>query len=129
MIYKILTDLTVVFHFLWILFIVFGLIFAIRRSRIAWVHLGGLLFSIFLNLMGWYCPLTYAEYYLRSLYGHGDTYSGSFIAHYLELIIYPDLPESTIRIGGIVFVCLNLVVYGILVKRLSVKSKSGPLDD
>lgn len=129
MIYKILADLTVLFHFFWVLFLLFGLIFAIRRSRIAWVHLGGLLFSLLLNLLGWYCPLTYAEYYLRNLYGDSGTYSGSFIVHYLELIIYPDLPERTIRIGEIVFVSVNLVVYGILAKRLGVRSKSGPLND
>ena len=117
MIYKVLADLGVLFHFLWILFIVFGIIFALKRSRLAWFHLGGLLFSLFLNISGWYCPLTYLENYLRMSCGEGGTYGSSFIAHFLEPIIYPDMPEMIIRIGEVLFVCLNLVVYGIIAKR------------
>ncbi|MBW1798367.1 MAG: DUF2784 domain-containing protein [Deltaproteobacteria bacterium] len=117
MIYKVLADLSVLFHFLWILFIVFGIIFALKRSRLAWFHFGGLLFSLFLNILGWYCPLTYLENYLRMSCGDGGTYDSSFIIHYLEPIIYPDLPEMIIRIGEVLFVCLNLVVYGIIAKR------------
>jgi hypothetical protein len=122
MIYKILADLSVLIHFFWILFLVFGLIFALRRSKIAWVHLGGLLLSLLLNLLGWYCPLTYLENYLRGPIPDGGTYSGPFIVHYLELIIYPDLPERTIRTGEILFVCLNLVVYGVLLRSYLLRS-------
>ncbi len=77
------------------------------------------MFSLFINMLGMYCPLTYLENYLRSTYGASGPYLGSFIAHYLERIIYLDLPERAIRIGEIIFVCLNLVVYGILAKRYS----------
>ena len=112
-----LLDLTILFHFLWILFLVFGVIFALKGSKLAWFHLGGLLFSLFINLLGLYCPLTYLENYLLSAYEDSRTYSGSFIAHYLEPIVYPDLSEMTIRIGEIIFVSLNLVVYGILAKK------------
>jgi hypothetical protein len=122
MIYKILADVSVLFHFLWVVFLVFGLVFAIKRSRLAWIHLGGLLFSLLLNLLGWYCPLTYLENYLRGAYADGSTYSDSFIIHYLELIIYPDLPERTIRAGEILFVSLNLVVYGVLIKQYLFRS-------
>jgi hypothetical protein len=103
--------LTVLVHFLWILFILSGIIFALKRSKLAWVHLGGLLFSLVLNLFGWYCPLTHLENYLHSLHPGHLTYDGSFIAHYLEQIVYPELPEKIIRIGGILFVILNAVVY------------------
>ncbi|MCP4667308.1 MAG: DUF2784 domain-containing protein [Deltaproteobacteria bacterium] len=117
MIYSILADVTIFVHFLWILFILSGVIFALRRSKIAWVHLGGLLFSLVLNLFGWYCPLTHLENYLNSLYPGSLTYGGSFIAHYLEQIVYPDLPEIFIRIGGILFVCLNIIVYLVVAKK------------
>ena len=110
-------DLTILLHFLWILFLIFGVVFALKGSKIAWFHLGGLLFSLFINMLGMYCPLTYLENYLRSTYGASGPYLGSFIAHYLERIIYLDLPERAIRIGEIIFVSLNLVVYGILAKR------------
>ena len=125
MIYNVLADLTILFHFLWILFLIFGVFFAIKRSKIAWFHLGGLLFSLFINMLGMYCPLTYLENYLRSIYGASGPYLGSFIAHYLERVIYLDLPEKTIRMGEILFVCLNLVVYGVLAKRYFLRSRPG----
>ena len=125
MIYKVLADLTILFHFLWILFLIFGVVFAIKRSKIAWFHLGGLLFSLFINMLGMYCPLTYLENYLRSTHRASGPYPGSFIAHYLERIIYLNLPERTIRMGEILFVCLNLVVYGVLAKRYFMRSRHG----
>ncbi len=117
MFHRVLAELCVTLHFLWILFVVFGIVFALKRSRLAWFHLGGLLFSLFLNITGWYCPLTYLENYLRMSCGEGGNYGSSFIAHYLLPIIYPDMPEMIIRIGEVFFVCLNLVVYGVIAKR------------
>ena len=87
------------------------------------MHLGGLFFSLVLNLMGWYCPLTHLETYLRTLYSGQPPYGGSFIFHYLEHIVYPEWPEKAIRIGGIVFVCVNLLGYGALAKRYITKRR------
>ncbi|HUU81331.1 MAG TPA: DUF2784 domain-containing protein [Acidobacteriota bacterium] len=123
--FSVLADLTVLLHLFWIIFLVFGIIFALKRSRWAWLHLGGLVFSLFINLLGMYCPLTYLENFLRESGGHTLGYGGSFMSHYLEMIIYPDLPEKTIRIGEIFFVAINLFVYGILAKRYrGIKSSS-----
>jgi len=114
--YQILAELTMFVHFLWILFLFVGVIFVVKGSKLAWLHLGGLIFSLLLNLLGWYCPLTYLEnVLLRS--AHKGTYPGSFIFHYLEIVIYPDFPEEVIRLGVILFVCLNLAVYGVVAKR------------
>ena len=128
LLYDLFLSVTLVLHFLWILFLIFGVVFAIKRSKIAWFHLGGLLFSLAINMLGMYCPLTYLENYLRSTHGASGPYLGSFIAHYLERIIYPDLPERPIRIGEIIFVTLNLVVYGILAKRYFLRSRPGSRD-
>jgi hypothetical protein len=73
--------------------------------------------ALFLNVLGWYCPSTYLENYLRMSCGDDGSYGSSFITNYLESIIYPDLPETIIRIGEVVFVCLNLIGYGIIAKR------------
>ena len=124
MVYRVLAELTVLLHFLWILFIFLGVVFALKKSKIAWVHLGGLLFSLFLNIFGWYCPLTYLENYLRRFQGETRHYGGSFINRSLEVVIYPDLSEGVIRIGEILFVCLNLVVYGVLAKKYYSQSDS-----
>jgi hypothetical protein len=115
--YSVLADVTVLCHFIWILFLVCGIIFALIGSKIAWLHLGGLLFSLILNLLGSYCPLTYLEHYLRGLESGMGSYTGSFIARYVELIVYPDVSERAIRIGEVVFVGMNLCVYGLLARR------------
>lgn len=117
MIYHVLTDLTILFHFLWILFIVFGLFLVWKWPKVAFVHLGGLLFSLIINLFGWYCPLTYLENYLNASAAKGTGYENSFIAHYLVPIVYPDLPENVIRIGEILFVLVLLFVYGALARK------------
>ncbi len=117
MIYHVLTNLTILFHFLWILFIVFGLFLVWKWPKVAFVHLGGLLFSLTINLFGWYCPLTYLENYLNALAAKETGYGTSFIARYLVPIVYPDLPENAIRIGEILFVVVLLFVYGALARK------------
>ena len=99
MIYSYLAILTLLLHFLWILFIVFGFIFALKGSKLAFVHLGGLFFSLVINLFGWYCPLTYLE---------------NFLYHAQD---NPNLAERTIRVGEIAFVILNLIAYAVLLKK------------
>ncbi|UCF73386.1 MAG: DUF2784 domain-containing protein [Deltaproteobacteria bacterium] len=117
MIYRFLADLTIVLHSVWILFLIFGFILALIRPKIAFLHVAGLLFAMFLNIMGWYCPLTYLENYLYSLDDSPSTYTGPFIMNYLNHLIYPDLPEKYIRIGDILFLCLYLIGYAYLAKR------------
>ena len=117
MVYGHLAILTLLLHFLWILFIVFGFIFALKGSKLAFVHLGGLFFSLVINLFGWYCPLTYLENFLYHAQDKGLGYSGSFIIHYLESIIYPNVAERTIRVGEIAFVIVNLIAYTFLLRK------------
>jgi hypothetical protein len=110
-------DLVILLHAAWALFLALGFIFALRKSKIAFVHLGGLGFSFILNLQGWYCPLTHLENFLRSLHSPEATYSSSFMMAYVYRFLYPDLPEGLLRIGEIVFVCLNLAGYAYIAKR------------
>jgi hypothetical protein len=117
MIYKILAQCTIFLHFVWILFLIFGVLFAVRWPKIAIFHLGGLLFSLVLNFFRWYCPLTYLENYLRGLYDMKSAYGGPFTATYLERIVYPDLPELYIRIGEILFAILYVGFYAYLARK------------
>ena len=112
-----LVDMTITLHLLWIVFLIFGFVFALKGSRIAFLHLGGLGFALLMNAMGWYCPLTYLENYLRSLYDLHSTYSTSFIARNLESLIYPDVPEDLLRGGEMLLTVLYLLVYGYWAKK------------
>ena len=115
---SLLADITVVVHFLWILFLIFGFVFALKGSRIAYVHLGGLMFALILNALGWYCPLTHLEDYFRSLHDAPSAYATSFIARGVEKFVYPDIPENLLRGGEILLTVLYLVVYGYWAKKV-----------
>jgi len=117
MIYSLLVHFTIILHFLWILFIIFGFIFVLKKSKIAFVHVSGLFLALFLNLMGWYCPLTYLENYLYTLHDIRSAYTKPFILNYLEYLIYPDLPEPYIRIFALIFVALYMIFYIYQAKR------------
>jgi hypothetical protein len=120
MIYRIMAEVTLVLHFLWIVFVVVGVIWGRRHLPIAVVHIGGLGFAVFLQVMGWYCPLTYLEVWLRRKQLPGAGYEGSFIAHYLEKVIYPDVSMRLIFILTLLLCMLNAFVYGSrFVKRRS----------
>lgn len=114
---SLLVDITIAVHFLWIFFLLFGFVFALKGSRIAYVHLAGLVFALVLNLLGWYCPLTHAENYFRSLHETHSVYSTSFIARVMEKFVYPDIPENLLRGGEIVLTALYLMVYGYWAKK------------
>ena len=111
MAYKILANLAVLVHFLWILFLVFGALWGVHSRAVRYFHVGGLIFAFVINVMGWYCPLTYLEVWLRSMRSPGDTYAGSFIAHYLEEIIYLDVPERALLVLTIVLCAFNAWYY------------------
>ena len=97
--WQFLAFLVLGIHSLWIVFIALGWIGVYYRPGIAYIHISGLAFALILNLMGWYCPLTYLENYLYNLGNIQMGYSGSFLLNYLERFIYPQLPEAYVRAG------------------------------
>ncbi|NVM22511.1 MAG: DUF2784 domain-containing protein [Desulfobacterales bacterium] len=117
MVYKLLGDFVILLHFLWIIFILFGFLLALKSFKFAVIHVAGLAFTLVLNLGGWYCPLTHLE---NVLYGLSDpqlTYTGSFIANCLQKLIYLDLKEAYLRVGAIAWVGLNIVGYVLLASK------------
>jgi hypothetical protein len=117
MVYRLLGDAVITLHFLWILFILFGLFIGVKYGRLIWVHLGGLVFTLILNIGGWFCPLTYLENHLYGLYNHQLTYGGSFVGQYLQKLIYLDVDEVYLRIAAVIWVAINLGGYVYLLKK------------
>jgi len=87
------------------------------------VHLGGLVFTLILNIGGWFCPLTYLENYLYSLYNPRLTYPGSFVGQSLQKLIYLDVDEAYLRIAAVIWVAVNMGGYVLLFKRNIVGTK------
>ncbi len=96
MIYKILADIVVAIHFLWIVFLILGGLLGMRHRVFRIFHISGLVFAFVIQATGWYCPLTDLEVWLRSHQAHGLAYRGSFIIHYMEELVYIDLSHRTI---------------------------------
>ena len=106
MVYKVLADIVVLAHFLWILFLIFGVFWGIRNQKVKVMHITGLAFAIIIQAFNWYCPLTHLEAWLRAKHDPALSYTGSFITHYIEKIVYIELPPSlifvlSIFLGGI----------------------------
>ncbi|MCK4245468.1 MAG: DUF2784 domain-containing protein [Candidatus Omnitrophica bacterium] len=120
MLNKILADLIVFVHLFWILFMLAGFVltlsgffwkrfFAMRLFRL--LHLFGIVYVGGLTILGEYCPLTILENNLRSRYNPSLTYPGSFIAHHLERVVYPDVNPLTIIIPTIFVALFTIVVF------------------
>ncbi len=121
MLYKIFADAIIVAHFLFILFMLFGFLFTVyaiffRQKFFDWwlfrsLHLIGILYVASLSILGKYCPLTLLENELRSRYEVSSVYSGSFIVHYLENLVYPDVNPLIIQIPTIFIAMFTIVVF------------------
>jgi len=103
-------DLVVLIHLLWILFLIFGAIPGARRAWVKWTHLGALAYSVALQAFGWVCPSTHLEAWLRAA-GGAAAYEGTFIRHYLETIVYAQLPPNAIFLGTLIVIGVTLWVY------------------
>jgi hypothetical protein len=106
-----MADSVVIIHFLWILFLIFGGVWGKKNRLVRNIHIPGVVFACVVELCDWYCPLTHLEVWLRGRQYPGEGYSGSFIAHYLERLIYIDLPRWVIIVLTILLFGMNCLLY------------------
>jgi len=110
--YSLLADLVVVIHFLFILFVIFGGLFVIRKKNWAWLHIPAALWGAIVEFTGWICPLTPLENWLR-LQGGGPSYASDFIERHVVSLIYPSfLTRSQQIVLGLAVIIINGVIYG-----------------
>lgn len=116
MVYLLLADAVVVFHFLFILFVLGGGLLVLRWRRLLWLHLPAAVWGAVVEMTGWICPLTPLENRLRQM-GSGRAYEGDFVAKYVAAIVYPErLTQSTQLLLGAIVVVLNVAVYAFVWK-------------
>ena len=117
MTHKLLADLVVVLHFLFIVFAIFGGVLALRWRWIPWLHLPCMAWGAAVELTGRVCPLTPLENSLRAA-GGAAGYPGGFIEHYLLAAIYPaGLTRGIQLILAGILLSLNAAVYFLLWRR------------
>nr|HID60087.1 DUF2784 domain-containing protein [Desulfobacterales bacterium] len=111
MLYHLLADTVVVFHFAFVLFVVLGGIISIWWRRVVWLHVPAALWSAVVEFTGWICPLTPLENWLRFT-GEEPGYSRGFVEEYILPILYPAGLTRETQIGsGTFVVTVNILIY------------------
>jgi hypothetical protein len=120
-----LAILALVVHLAWLAVVIFGAIWT--RGRPVWtaLHILALLWGITVELGPWPCPLTLAESYFEARAGL-PAYQGSFLLHYLDAIVNPNLPAWIVTSAGVAVCAFNLAIYGRrwLHSRIAPRSRS-----
>jgi hypothetical protein len=97
-------------HVAWILAVIFGAFFT--RGRPVWsaLHIVSLIWGIVVEVGPWPCPITLAEQHFEARAGM-HAYQGSFLLHYVDKIVYPNVPWWAIATVGASICALNLGIY------------------
>jgi Protein of Unknown function (DUF2784) len=80
------------------------------------LHILALLWGIAAEVGPWPCPLTLAEEYFEARAGF-SVYQSSFLLHYLNAIVYPNLPSRVVASIGVAACMFNLAIYGWRLRR------------
>ena len=106
MLYRLLADGVVVLHAAFVLFIALGGILAWRWPRLLWLHVPAVLWGAGIVLVGYECPLTPLEKWLRRRGGE-DAYDGGFIDRYVEDVVYPEEYTPALRALAAVLIAIG----------------------
>jgi len=123
--YSLLADFVIYVHVAFILFVIFGGLFALKWPRMMWWHLPAALWGAIVEFSGWLCPLTPLENWLRMQAG-GPAYETDFIGHFLLFLLYPANLTRNIQIllGSIVLI-VNGTVYAFLWRKNYYEANEG----
>lgn len=105
-----LADCVLALHLAYIVWVIFGGLLSRRRPVLAGLHIASLFYSIAIELGPWPCPLTLAENWLEAHAGL-IPYTGPFLLHYLDAIVYPNLSAPLITTLGIAVCAGNLALH------------------
>ena len=117
MLYRLLADLVVVAHLVFIVYALFGGLFGLWKKWSLFVHLPTAAWIAVVEFQGWICPLTPLENKLRSA-GGAAAYATGFVERYLIPVIYPPGLTRTVQfmLGGVA-IAVNVAVYIFVLHR------------
>jgi hypothetical protein len=115
--YRLLADLVVGVHALFVVFVIAGGLLVLRWPWVATIHLPAAVWGALIELRGGICPLTPLENSLRASAGQGG-YEGGFIEHYLMPLLYPSGLTRELQLGfGALVIAVNIGIYWMLLWR------------
>ena len=114
MLFRGAADLVLVAHLAFVLFVVLGGLLALR---VAWIHVPVALYGAAIEFVGFICPLTPLEVWLRRRGGEAG-YEGGFIEHYITGALYPSgLTRDVQLVLGTALLVFNGIVYFVWWRR------------
>ena len=84
-------------HIAWV---VFGTFFTRGRQRFAALHVATLVYGVIIEIFGFWCPLTTFETWLEAR-GGVSAYRCPFLLHYLDAVVYPNIPPNLLTAGAV----------------------------
>lgn len=112
LVYRTLADIVLIVHVSFVAFVVVGLLLILIGGACGWrwvrnpwfrvAHLAGIGLVIVQAWLGIVCPLTTLEMWLREL-GGDETYAGTFIAHWLQKLLYYQAPPWVFAVAYTLF--------------------------
>jgi len=110
--YRALADLVLFTHAAFVAFVVLGLLLVLCGGFFGWrwirnpwfraLHLAAIALVVVQSWLGIICPLTRLEMRLREMAGEAS-YSGTFIAHWVQKLLYYQAPMWVFVISYTVF--------------------------
>ncbi|HEX6058655.1 MAG TPA: DUF2784 domain-containing protein [Gemmatimonadaceae bacterium] len=115
--YRAAADAVLVLHFGFVLFVALGALLVLRWPRLAWVHVPVALYGAAIEFVGWVCPLTPLEVWLRRQGGEAG-YAGGFVDRYITAALYPEgLTRDAQLVLGIGVLAVNAAIYAVVWRR------------
>ena len=132
--YRVAADLVLYLHVSFVVFVIVGLVLIYAGRLLGWgwirngwfrlAHLAAIGIVVLQAWLGVICPLTMLEMWLRDKAGDA-TYPGSFIAHWVEALLYYDAPAWVFTLCYTIF-GLVVVASWVWIRPRPIGAKRGP---
>lgn len=97
-------------HLVFILWVIFGALCTRGRPLLRRLHIASMVWGMVIEIFPWTCPLTWAENWLEARAGIAP-YQGGFLLHYLDALVYPNVPPALLTVAAGVVVAVNVAIY------------------
>ena len=119
--YRVIAAEVLSVHAAYIAWVIFGAFFTRGRPRLAALHVATLVYGVIVEIFDFWCPLTALENWLE-VHSGISAHRGPFLLHYLNEVVYPDVPPNLLVAGAAAVCVLNLSIY---VRRFRVRHSLG----
>jgi hypothetical protein len=117
MVYRILADITMTVHFLFLAYVVVGGFLAWHWPRTWFIHAGVAVYGTFNGIIKFVCPLTPVENHFRLKAGQSGLKPAGFVDTYLNDVVYPAEHWPEVQLIAAAVVAVSWIGLAVLVRR------------